>query len=121
PACDVLLQEMAPSEVGGVAWVRALGIDLEMAPGAFDRAVAGAGRVVRASLSTLGPPWTQVPPAPEPGQPAGLTEKRLRNGLGPHLQRARALFDVATLDMEWCYHRTSGFQILQARPVGELH
>src|SRR5206468_3467201 len=54
PPCDVLVQEMAASEAGGVAWVRALGMDLEMAPGAFDRAVAGAASVTRTSLSTLG-------------------------------------------------------------------
>jgi pimeloyl-ACP methyl ester carboxylesterase/phosphohistidine swiveling domain-containing protein len=115
--CNVLVQEMAGRTAGGVAWVRALGADLEIAAGDFSRGVAGSEAVTRAALSTLGPPWTAVPDA----LPGGLSERLLWSGLWLLLRRAHALFGAGTLDMEWAYAPGAGFQILQARPVGERH
>jgi pimeloyl-ACP methyl ester carboxylesterase/phosphohistidine swiveling domain-containing protein len=117
PRVEILVQEMAPRAAGGVAWVRALGIDLEIGAGAIERSVAGSEPVTRASLSQLGPPWEHVPP----DLPAGLTAARLRRELWPLLRRAHALFDLGALDVEWTFDPKAGFRLVQARPAGERH
>ena len=61
-----------------------------------DPDVADAIPLTDRSLSILGKPWTDVPSR----LPGGLTERRLRAGLWPLLQRAHELFDSGTLDME---------------------
>src|SRR5437588_10678767 len=58
---DLLVQELVVPRAGGVAWVRGLGVDLEITAGRIDRGVAGARPMARASLSDLGPPWHAVP------------------------------------------------------------
>jgi pimeloyl-ACP methyl ester carboxylesterase/phosphohistidine swiveling domain-containing protein len=114
---EVVVQEMAPRAAGGVAWVRALGIDLEIGAGAIERSVAGSEPVTRLSLSRLGAPWEQIPPE----LPAGLTAVRLRRELWPLLRRAHRLFDLGALDVEWTFAPEAGFRLVQARPVGERH
>jgi pimeloyl-ACP methyl ester carboxylesterase/phosphohistidine swiveling domain-containing protein len=114
---DVLVQEMVAPRAGGVAWVRGLGVDLEIAQGRMDAGVSGEAPMVRASLSRLGRPWTLLPDA----LPGGLDEPALRRRVWPALRRVHALFDCGTLDVEWAVDEQGKTRLLQARPVGERH
>lgn len=112
-SCDVVVMPMVPRRVGGVAWVRALGVDLELGEGGAEAVVEGRAGVVRMQLSSLGVPWRVVPEQ----LPGGLSPQRVEKQLWPTLEALRRFFGVPTLDVEWCFHPVGGFTLLQARPL----
>lgn len=112
---DVVIQPMVARTVGGVAWVRPVGVDLELMAGGAEGVVEGREGVIRISISSLGKPWELMPET----LPGGLSPQRLVDQLVPLLKQAQQLFDVPALDVEWCFHPDTGFTLLQARPLVE--
>lgn len=114
-ACDVVLQPMIPRTAAGVAWVRPLGADIELMTG--DPEGRGEERTggLRAHVSRLGAPWQSIPER----LPGHLTPRLLCETLEPLLQKARVLFAVPALEVEWSYHPEAGFTLLRARPLAE--
>ncbi|MFM7203263.1 MAG: PEP-utilizing enzyme [Myxococcota bacterium] len=112
-SCDVVVMPMVPRRVGGVAWVRPLGVELEVAEGGAEAVVEGRAGVLRMQLSWLGAPWHRLPER----LPGHLSPRQVEEQLWPALESLRRFFGVSALDVEWCYHPDGGFTLLQARPL----